>query len=231
MSYLPSIPFPSGSALPRPPAWTAQSTRRTELNVAAQAELQALVTRAQAGEHDAQSELVRRYTKRIAAFVRPIISQPSAVEDVVQMVFIKMVRRFELLRDPIPFESWLFALARNTALDFVRRRRCRPATVSADEHFIETPYVDSGRATREIMEALEHALTRLSPKDRCLVTLIVQGSSYQMAAQREGLTVGAVKLRLNRVRPFLRESVSGAIGLRARPSADFCPPLRRRIAA
>jgi RNA polymerase sigma-70 factor (ECF subfamily) len=191
----------------------------------------ALVTRAQAGDHDAQSKLVRRYTKRITAFVRPIISQPNAVEDVVQMVFIKMVRRFELLRVTVTFESWLFALARNTALDFIRRRRCRPATVSADENFIDTPYVDSSRALREINEALDLALTRLSPKDRSLVTLIVQGSSYRAAAQREGLSVGAVKLRLNRVRPFLRESVGGAIGLRSRDPESLCLPLRDRAAA
>jgi RNA polymerase sigma-70 factor (ECF subfamily) len=191
----------------------------------------AIVTRAQAGDLGAQSTLVRRYSARIAGFVRPIIAQPDAVEDVVQMVLIKMVRRLELLRDPITFESWLFALARNTALDFIRRRRCRPTLVSDDDKCVQTPYIDSSRALREITEALDLALTRLSPKDRSLVMLIVEGSSYRAAAQREGLSVGAVKLRLNRVRPFLRESIGGAIGLRSRDPESLCPPLRDRAAA
>jgi DNA-directed RNA polymerase specialized sigma24 family protein len=125
----------------------------------------------------------------------------------------------------------LFALARNTALDFIRRRRCRPTMVSADDIFVETPYIDSSRAMCEIMEALELALTCLSPKDRSLVTLIVQGSSYRAAAQRESLSLGAVKLRLNRVRPFLRESISEAIGLRSKAPESFRPSLRSRIAA
>ena len=196
-------------------------------------ELLAIVRRAQRGDLAAQSDLVRRYTTRISGFVRPIISQPSAVEDVVQTVFIKMVRRLALLRDPVTFESWLFALSRNTALDFIRRRNCRPATIADDGDFHATPDTSSTQAMTEIMEALEHALVRLSPKDRNLVTHIVQGNSYRFAAAREGLSVGAVKVRLNRVRPFLRLSVGEAIGLPlpAETTTKFRPPPRCRMAA
>jgi RNA polymerase sigma-70 factor (ECF subfamily) len=181
----------------------------------------------------AQSELVRRYTVRLSAFVRPILFQPSAVEDVVQMVFIKMVRRLTLLRDPAVFESWLFRLARNTAVDFLRRRRCRPTMVSDEQTFEQAPDTSSERSVAEIMEALHVALTRLSPKDRNLVTMIVEGNSYQTVAAREGLTVGAVKVRLNRVRPFLRVSVGEAVGVRVgEPAAGkWRQPARARLAA
>ena len=197
------------------------------------AELLAIVRRAKGGDMTAQSELVRRYTTRISGFVRPIIGQPSAVEDVVQTVFIKMVRRLTLLRDPATFESWLFALSRNTALDFIRRRNCRPVTVSDEGDFRTTPDTNDGQALAEVMEALEHALVRLSPKDRNLVTHIVQGNSYRFAAAREGQSVGAVKVRLNRVRPFLRVSVGEAIGLTlpAETTTKWRPPPRGRLAA
>ena len=193
----------------------AEISANTEvLAVQAKAELIDLVVRAQRNEMAAQSELVRRYTVRISAFVRPILFQPSAVEDVVQMVFIKMVRRLMLLRDPAVFQSWLFRLARNTAVDFLRRQRCRPTMVSDDIEFERAPDTSSERSVAEIMEALNLALERLSPKDRNLVTMIVEGNSYQTVAAREGLTVGAVKVRLNRVRPFLRASVGAAVGVR-----------------
>lgn len=197
------------------------------------AELIAIVVRAQRGEMAAQSELVRRYTVRISAFVRPILFQPSSVEDVVQMVFIKMVRRLTLLRDPAVFESWLFKLSRNTAVDFLRRRRCRPTMVSDDRVFEQAPDTSSDRPVAEIMEALTLALTRLSPVDRNLVTMIVEGNSYQTVAAREGLTVGAVKVRLNRVRPFLRVSVGEAVGVRAGAPAGgkWRQPSRARLAA
>mgnify|MGYP003862092987 FL=1 len=196
------------------------------------AELTAVVVRAQRGEMAAQSELVRRYTVRISAFVRPILLQPSSVEDVVQMVFIKMVRRLTMLRDPAVFESWLFRLSRNTAVDFLRRRRCRPNLVSDDIEFERAPDTSSEQSVAEIMEALAIALTQLSPKDRNLVTMIVEGNSYQTVAAREGLTVGAVKVRLNRVRPFLRVSVGAAVGVRvgAPTGGKWRQPARARMA-
>ena len=197
----------------------------------ARAELMELVVRAQRDDMAAQSELVRRYTVRISAFVRPIIFQPSLVEDVVQMIFIKMVRRLTLLRDPAVFESWLFKLSRNTAVDFLRRRRCRPLTVSDERELVQIPDTSSARPVEEIMEALSLALARLSPKDRNLVTMIVEGNSYRTVAAREGLTVGAVKVRLNRVRPFLRSSVGEAVGVHAAHPAKWRQPSRSRLAA
>lgn len=193
-------------------------------------ELMDLVDRARIGDMAAQSELVRRYTPRISGFVRPIVNQPSAVEDVVQVVFIKMVRRFRLLRNSEAFESWLFRMARNSALDFVRRRRCRPVTVDDEIHLENATDSSSDRIVGEINEALELALRRLNPVDQKLVRMIVEGHSYTVAAAESGLSVGAVKVRLCRVRPFLRCSVGGETGVRQPDEAVFAAP-RRRVAA
>ena len=195
------------------------------------AELAGLIARAQVGDAAAQTALVRRFKVRISAFVRPIICQPSAVDDVVQMVFIKMLRRLSLLREPGAFESWLLALARNTAVDFIRRRQCRPDTVWDEHELIEAPDTGSVRKVAEIMEALEHALQQLSPRDRNIVMMIIEGNSYRTAAEREGLTIGAVKLRLNRVRPFLRLTVGGAIGAPQPMERTWRRPPRGRMAA
>lgn len=189
-------------------------------------ELIALVIRARSGDLGAQSELVRRYTRRISGFVRRIVPQRSAVEDVVQTVFIKMVRRLGLLREPRMFESWLFTLSRNTALDFIRRRRCQPETVSDEFELLAAPDAGSAQAVAEIMTALDHALAKLNPKDQQLVRLIVQGHSYRIIGERTGLSVGAVKIRMHRVRPLLRSRVSEAIGARL-PSTKKWPPSSR----
>ncbi len=168
------------------------------------AELIALVQRADSGDSAAQSELVRRYTRRVAGFVRAIIRQPDAVEDVTQMIFIKMFRRLSRLRDPAVFESWLFTLARNTGLDFIRRRNCRPNTVAIDEQINQIPDPGNESATAEILNALDRALARLNPLDRRLVSQFVAGESYGDIATQTGLSLASVKVRLHRVRPFLR---------------------------
>ena len=163
-----------------------------------------LVCRAEAGDPAAQSELVRRYTRRVAGFVRSIIRQPDAVEDVTQIVFIKMFRRLSRLRDPAVFESWLFTLARNTGLDFIRRRSCRPTTVMIDEEVYQIADPSTSSSTTDIQAALDRALTRLAPIDRSLVTQFVAGDTYGEIATRTGLSLATVKVRLHRVRPFLR---------------------------
>ena len=104
-------------------------------------------------------------------------------------------------------------------------------TVSDERELNDAPDTSSVRPVQEIMEALSLALTRLSPKDRNLVTMIVEGNSYRTVAAREGLTVGAVKVRLNRVRPFLRVSVGEAIGARVTTTTKWRQPSRTRMAA
>jgi RNA polymerase sigma-70 factor, ECF subfamily len=190
-------------------------------------ELLDLIDRARIGNLDAQGELVRRYTARISGFVRPIVMQPSMVEDVVQTIFIKMVRRLRLLRSSAAFESWLFRMARNTAVDFIRRRRCRPIAVEDEAPLENAVDTSSDRVVGEIMEAFELAIRRLNPVDQQLVRMIVDGHSYTIAAEQTGLSVGAVKVRLCRVRPYLRCSVGGATGSRLPEIAVFAAPRRR----
>ncbi len=176
------------------------------------AELNGIVARAQAGDLDAQSDLVRRYQRRIAGHVRSIIRQPDAIEDVTQTVFIKMVRRLGRLRDVALFECWLFTLSRNTCVDFIRRRRRRPVALATEEELFDVAdtAAPSASATGEILDELDLALTRLTPVDRKLIGLYVQGNSYRVMAASQGLTPGAVKARLHRVRPFLRACLGAA---------------------
>jgi len=71
-------------------------------------------------------------------------------------------------------------------------------------------------ATTEILTALDRALTRLSPVDRALVSQFVAGDSYSEIADRAGLSLATVKVRLHRVRPFLRTCVGELTDTRQR---------------
>src|SRR5688572_4503911 len=97
----------TGCSSPRQPAphtlrrAPSSSSRHESTDAASdKAELLALVQRANADDPVAQAELVHRYTRRIAGFVRTIVRQEDAIEDITQTVFIKMFRRLGRLRDP-----------------------------------------------------------------------------------------------------------------------------------
>ena len=177
-------------------------------------ELIGLVHRAIASEPTAQRELVDRYARRVAGFVRPLIRQPDAVEDVVQMVFIKMFRRLDGLRDAALFEAWLFTLARNTALDFIRRRSRRPLTVGFDPAFADVPDLRNDSATAEIMEALDRALTRLAPIDQLLVRRFVAGDDFSIG----DIPVGALAYRWLAMEHIERPPFTALVAWQARPA-------------
>lgn len=212
----PRVRHPHPDQLSRPPPAVVHVSRP---DAAPEDELIATVRRAGQGDAAAQATLVRSYTPRIAGLIRGIVRQPSAVEDVVQVSLIKMIRSLPALRDPRVFESWLFRISRSSALDHIRRQKCRPVTVCDERQFLNAADTRRDETVAEISDALETALRHLGAKDRNLMRLLVQGYDYRTLARREGLTVGAVKARICRIRAFLRISVGVATGTR-QPTAE-----------
>ena len=131
-----------------------------------------LVRRAQRDDADAQRDLIVAYQHRVAGFVYAIIGRSDAVEDIAQLVFIKMVRALARLQAPEQFESWLFRLARNTCIDHLRRQKLRRIFLPfAPEH--EDVPEPSGAVDSEELDALRHALDQLRPVE----TRVVPGAT------------------------------------------------------
>ena len=162
-----------------------------------------IVRQAQQGRNTAQRELMARYQQRVAGFAYAITGRSDSVEDLTQIVFIKMFRALDRLDDPERFEAWLFRLARNSCIDHLRREKWRRFfTPIENEHetIAETnPAVDSGE-----LDALRHALQQLKPKDRVLIALAQEGRSQTEMAAITRTTVSAIKARLHRAREQLR---------------------------
>ena len=159
-------------------------------------ELAGLVIRARAGDRRAQSELVQRYRRRLRGFLRGLVGDPWSAEDVLQLVWVKMVTQLHLLREVPRFETWLFTLARNCALDHRRRVRCRPASSFEDGFWAGLPD-----------RAADVALRRCGGRDRRMIEQVIEGTSYQAMAEEAGLTLNALKVRLHRLRVHLRREV------------------------
>ena len=77
-------------------------------------------------------------------------------------------------------------------------------TVALDDEVNQIADPSTSSASAEILAALDRALARLTPVDRSLVTQFVAGDTYGEIAERAGLSLASVKVRLHRVRPFLR---------------------------
>jgi RNA polymerase sigma-70 factor (ECF subfamily) len=150
--------------------------------------IQRIVARAQAGEQAAFGEIYERYAANVRTMVRRIVADAHEVEDVTQQVFTKLfscIGAYEPRTQP--FHHWLGRVARNQAIDSLRRRRPTPV----DE--IYEGAADSGAAGSEVVDCLRTALADLTAEQRQIVLMRhLVGLSPDEIAQRTGRTTAAV---------------------------------------
>lgn len=85
-----------------------------------------LVEKFLAGDEKALEALIERYLKSIYNFIFQLVREKNAAEDVAQEVFVKMWENLSGFNQEKKFNSWLYAIARNTAFDWLRKKKALP---------------------------------------------------------------------------------------------------------
>lgn len=114
------------------------------------------IARAKEGDRDALRLLYVRYSDNVYGYVRSIVRDEKEAEDLTQHVFLKLITAIVKYDDRgVPFSAWLLRLARNAALDHLRRRRATPAeeVYGADAQF-DADSLDSARDLHAALDAL-----------------------------------------------------------------------------
>ena len=142
--------------------------------------------------------LYEKLGKKVFSLVFSILSDRSAAEDATQETFYKILRFAGNYRKGENASAWIMAIARNTAIDIVRRRR----DVSADEDAIEAVPED-GDFTEAL--AVNELLKVLNETDRNIVILkAVDGFRFKEIGKIVGLTPAAAQKRYRRALKTLR---------------------------
>jgi RNA polymerase sigma-70 factor (ECF subfamily) len=123
-------------------------------------------------------------------------------EDVVQEALFQAYRKLETFDDSRPLKPWLFQIAHNRCIDFLRRREVRE---QAEAAAIEPDTVDPAEPVGPLVDrAVEHMVLALPPKERaCVLLKDVFDYSLEEIAELVDSTVGGVKAALNRGRSKL----------------------------
>jgi RNA polymerase sigma-70 factor (ECF subfamily) len=159
---------------------------------------------AQRGDREAYRALLDDVVPLVHRFLRRRLGEGDAIDDVVQETLVALHRARHTFDPDRPIEPWLFAIARNAAVDHLRRQRLR----SSWEVLVATPpeaRVDDGRLPR-----LEALLGRLSPSQRQAFELVqLEGLSVEAAAAHAGVSTTALKVRAHRAYKALKGWLRG----------------------
>ena len=168
-----------------------------------------LVRQIQSGDDAGFDELMRRYKRPVMSFVFRVLGNAEDAEDIAQDVFVRVYQKLDTYRTETKFSTWLFAMARNAAIDRMRWRARHPT-----ESIESTPEIamPSGTAeevgAREIGGQIAAAVARLPEDQRtALVLCEYQGMSYAEIAGVMRCSQKSVESRLYRAKLILREAL------------------------
>lgn len=194
--------------------------------------LAGIIAAAQRGDPAAHAALIDRYSARLYGFLVQMVGRREDAEDLLQEVFLRLVRVIAAYRDDGRFESWLFRIAANLVRDRIRRLRRRPGdrpTGGDDDEGDALGDLAAGSEpppdALERSEAGEHlaeALRQLPDAEREVVLLRhFSRMSFKEIADLTGVPLGTALARGHRGITHLRELMDvEPLGPRVARAAD-----------
>lgn len=143
----------------------------------------ALIRAAQARDQDAFEQLVRLYDRSVLRVAMNMLRSEEDARDAYQEVFLKVYRNLDGFRQQCSFHTWLYRIATNVCLDYLRRKSVRREQTVGDDGEAQSnplqraadgrPESDPERvaAGQQLAAQIERALQGLTPKERVVFEL------------------------------------------------------------
>jgi RNA polymerase sigma-70 factor (ECF subfamily) len=172
-----------------------------------------LVQKARSGDQKAYAELLGRYRDAIYFMLLKMVNNPSDAEDLTIEAFGKAFKNIGQYTPNFAFSTWLFKIATNNCIDFIRKKRA--ATISLDQSNddpetttvtiqSDTPDPEAHMINSQKIKLLREVVNKLKPRYRTLVELrYFKEYSYEEISQELELPIGTVKAQLFRARELL----------------------------
>lgn len=165
-----------------------------------------LVVRCQLGEPEAFDALIARWHRPLWQYIRRMIGRDEEARDLLQEVWVRVIRGIARLRDGSRLRAWLFGIARRTLMDRLRREY---AAIPIGDIDVSELAADGEPIDNESdLASLDAALETLPTIEREVLTLFyLRDLSLAELADALSVPVGTVKSRLFRARKLLRAAM------------------------
>lgn len=176
-------------------------------------DLELILARCRRGDELAWEALVRMYQARVYATALQYVRDADEAHDLAQDIFVRVYRRLETFQGHETFLPWLMRLARNAAIDHLRRRKARPprrdVQIEDNPPLPDTgPLPDAQWESKSRRQLVHDAMGKMSSTNREMILLKeIQGLNLKEIARILGIPLGTVKSRSNRARLELARAV------------------------
>lgn len=168
----------------------------------------ALVRRIREGDEKALEIVFRQHYAGMCLFVRRFVLAPDVAEELVQDVFFKLWSKRESMHDIDALKTYLYRAARNTALNWLRRRKLERNWEEQQGGRGEpttTAGADADASSEEVQRAVAAAVAKLPPRCREIFLLSRDGGlTYAEIAVTLGISVKTVETQMGRALKALR---------------------------
>jgi RNA polymerase sigma-70 factor (ECF subfamily) len=174
----------------------------------------ALLQRIGAGDRAALKLLYERHSDALFHFIRARLRDPFEAGDVMQEVFLEIWRAAGRFEGRSAVRTWIFGIARNKAVDRMRRG-ARTVLAEPDETIADvTPDPEALAAAASDAARVRECLARLSDTHRSAIHLAYyQELPYSEIAAVEGVPLGTIKTRVMHAKRLMMQCL-GALGIR-----------------
>ena len=172
-----------------------------------------LVAAVRRGDDTAFEHLYQRYHSRVTAYVARMVGCREHAEEIAQEAFISALRRLRETEQAIAFKAWIYGIARNGAIDFLRAKSRRGTEVGfdniegvAEPRHLSSPSPDAAIENKQALNDLQGAFGGLSEAHhQILIMRELEGLSYDQIGTRLEMSRSQVESTLFRARRRLEE--------------------------
>ncbi len=156
-----------------------------------------------AGDASCLGTLFERHHRGVYQFCLQMTRQPAQAEDLVQEVFMKILRRAGTFRREGTFKGWMFNIARNATLDSLRKYKRDAGTTNvedvADKVLVDHRSAEQAASGQEALGTLKTALAQLPAHYQEVIWLgRFEFNSFEELAQALGCKTGTARVRMHR---------------------------------
>ena len=166
------------------------------------------------GDEKSLEILFERYLKMIYSFVYKNVGNEATAEDITQEVFIKVWKNIKKFDQNKNFKPWIFQIAKNTSIDFLRKKKSIPFSRFENEKgqniLIESMSAKPINILGDLSDkkVLTTAMQRLSEKEQKLINLRSNdGMSFREISDMFNESINTIKSRYRRALANLRKNI------------------------